>query len=121
MAAAAWIADIATGVEILDELVVHAVLKQELDGAKRVLRDVAPEVVRVLDLLPEMGYREVGQCWHTGHGRILLSCVEWSEGTPFLLEGPPIGRTVKVHNPAYTTPGVQSISQEVAVVLYCYW
>jgi hypothetical protein len=72
--------------EIVREFVVHAILEQELNGAEGVLGDVAPEGVRILDLLPQMGYGEIGQCWHTGHGRILLSSVELGEGTPFLFE-----------------------------------
>ncbi len=68
IAAAAGGPAVAGGVEIVDELVVHAVFEEELDGAEGMLRDVAPHSLGILDLLPEIGYGEIGQCCHTGHG-----------------------------------------------------
>ncbi|HXX38541.1 MAG TPA: hypothetical protein VEP50_10415 [bacterium] len=50
----------------------HAILEQQLHSAQGVLGDIPPQALRVLDLAPEVGYGEIGQCWHTGHGRILL-------------------------------------------------
>jgi hypothetical protein len=68
-----------TGIQIVGKFVMHAILEQELDGAEGVLGEVSPEVLRILDPSPQIGYGEIGQCWHTGHGRILLSLVEWGE------------------------------------------
>ena len=67
MAEPAWVADVAAGIEVLDELIEHPILEEQFDRAKGVLRDVPPEVLGVLDLLPQIGYGEIGQCCHTGH------------------------------------------------------
>lgn len=72
IAAAVRMADEAAGVEVVDELVMHAIFEEELHSAQGVLGDIPPQALRVLDLAPEVGYGEIGQCWHTGHGRILL-------------------------------------------------
>jgi len=87
IAPAGIMAGIASRVEIVDQFIVHAILEEELDGTQGVLGDIPPEVLGVLDPSPQIGYREIGQCWHTGHGRILLSLAGcWMGGTPFLLE-----------------------------------
>ncbi len=73
VAAAAIGADVAAGLEVVDEFLMHAILEEQLDGAEGLLGDVAPEGGGVLDLPPQIGYGKVGQWSHTGHGCILLS------------------------------------------------
>jgi hypothetical protein len=48
VADAAMLANIPAGMEIVVQLIVHAVLQEQLDRPQRLLRDVAPQRVRIL-------------------------------------------------------------------------
>lgn len=89
---------VGVGLEMSGQFLLHAIFQEELDGAQALARDIAPDGRFVLDLLPQIGYGKVGQCWHTGHGRILLSTGCGVERTPSVLGPPP-----KVHMVAYAT------------------
>jgi hypothetical protein len=92
--------DVIAGVEVLPQLRMHPVLQQELHRPERLPRDVTPQGGGVLDLFPQIGYRELGQWSHTGHGCIPpLSGWRWIEvGIRPLSFGPCI-----LHRPPYTT------------------
>ena len=88
IAAAVGAAVVGGGFQIVGQFVFHAVFEETFHRAETFPRDVPPEGGFVLDLLPQIRYGEIGQCWHTGHGRILLPMRLWVEGTPSLFWRP---------------------------------
>lgn len=98
--AAAGAAGVALGPQIGSELVMEGILQEELERARGVRGEIAPERGRVVDLLPEVGYGEFGQELRaTDHG-VSSPFLMLELGSGYALS---FGSPSKVHRVPYTT------------------